>query len=240
MAPRPAPTGQARKMQQNAPKMPRRPIIEQFRGHFLVLANKSFLLKMTERLQASRPVIMQISWLIAVCPSVLAKPPNTSTIQHGPKKQVSKPSQGELQIQGLVGIEHNALGSRGQLESEISTFAKTCPTCIRQLKLVLVLYVTQECFRAGNRASGPDFGRRPAEGQFSSFPDENPAEILSGIPISRPGALLRNIRYIRKSSRSTSENLTFLAHVYEVVWTLPGDRRATWLWASGAKAPAGA
>ncbi len=59
-------------------------------------------------------------------------------------------------------------------------------------------YVTRWCFRAGNRASGPDFGRiaigktfksplRPVEGRpegrFWGFPDQNPAEIKPGGPI---------------------------------------------------------
>ncbi len=70
------------------------------------------------------------------------------------------------------------------------------------------LHVKQLCFRAGNRPSGPDFGRtatgntpksalRPAfdrpEDRFRCFPDSSPAKIRPGRPISGPEAVLRNI-----------------------------------------------
>ncbi len=75
-------------------------------------------------------------------------------------------------------------------------------------KDIELLYVTQECFRAVNLPSGPDFGRtatgkapelalRPAfgrpEGRFRRFPGSSPAEIRPGRPIYGPEARLRNI-----------------------------------------------
>ena len=66
------------------------------------------------------------------------------------------------------------------------------------------------CFRAGDRPSGPDFGRtatgkepksalRPAEGRpedrFRCFPGSSPAKIRPGRQIYGPEALLRDIQY---------------------------------------------
>jgi hypothetical protein len=75
-----------------------------------------------------------------------------------------------------------------------------------------LLYVTQYCFRAVNRPSGPDFGRtatgktpksafrlgfgRP-EAAFLCFPGFSPAKIRPGRPISGPESLLPNTKWIR-------------------------------------------
>ncbi len=79
----------------------------------------------------------------------------------------------------------------------------------------LLLYVTQQCLRAVNWLSGPDFGRtapgkaptsvlRPAfrrpKGQFRCFPSSSPATLRPGRPISGPEAPLRNIEYNQRSS----------------------------------------
>jgi hypothetical protein len=71
-----------------------------------------------------------------------------------------------------------------------------------------LLYVTQWCFRAGNRPSGPDFGRtatgkapksvlRPAEGRpegrFRCLPGSSSAKIRPGRRIYGPEAVLRNM-----------------------------------------------
>ncbi len=66
-----------------------------------------------------------------------------------------------------------------------------------------VLYVTQWCFRAGNKPSGPDFGRiaagktpKSAEGRPEGrFRCSSLAKIRPGRPIYGPEALLRNIEY---------------------------------------------
>ncbi len=77
--------------------------------------------------------------------------------------------------------------------------------------LSVILYVTQLCFRAGNRPSGPDFGRtatgkapklilRPAFGRPETpcrcFPNSSPATNRPVRPIYGPEALLRNIEYL--------------------------------------------
>ncbi len=79
------------------------------------------------------------------------------------------------------------------------------------LRQAILFYVTQGCFRAVHRPSGPDFGRtatgktpklalRPAfgrpEGRCRCFPGSSPAQIQPGRPISVQEALMRNIREV--------------------------------------------
>ena len=113
-------------------------------------------------------------------------------------------------------------GPDGHLHSEVGGF-RPVPARIRGViyfkiwiwpssaaKPGLLLHVTQYCFRAGNRSSGPDFREtaigktpksvlRPAEGRaesrFRFFPGSSPAKIRPGSPIYGPEALLRNIEY---------------------------------------------